>query len=471
MRHFPIFLDLAGRRVIVAGAGETALAKLRLLARTEAAISVFGCEPAPGVRALAGAGRIALAERRAEEADLAGAALVYAAHDDDVEDTRVRDLARAAGLPVNVVDDLEASDFITPAIVDRDPVTVAIGTEGTAPMLARRIKAELEERLSPRLGLVARVAARFRTRAAAIPAGGARRAFWARIFGPEGERAAESVGEAGVEALIEHSLATAPAPRGPGRVVLVGAGPGDPELLTLKARKRLHEADVVIHDRLVGPGILDLARREAEIVEVGKMPGGPAWRQEAINALLIDRASAGAMVVRLKSGDPGIFGRLDEELDALSGAGIAWEIVPGITAAASAAASVGASLTRRGRNAAVTLLTGQDMKGFAEHDWKALARPGAAAAVYMGVSAARFVQGRLLLAGADRDTPVTVVENASRPEEVMAAGTLATLPETLARSGIAGPAILFIGIPPRRIGRGASVATPRAVSDLALARA
>ncbi|NBB83549.1 MAG: uroporphyrinogen-III C-methyltransferase, partial [Alphaproteobacteria bacterium] len=189
MRHFPIFLETRGRRIVVAGAGETALAKLRLIAKSEAAIVVIGPEACAGVRALAEAGRIALAERRAEAADLAGAALVYAAADDDVEDTRVRDLARAAGIPANVVDDLAASDFITPAMVDRDPVTVAIGTEGTAPVLARRIKAELEERLSPQLGLLARTAARFRPRAAAIPPGGARRAFWARVFGPAGERA------------------------------------------------------------------------------------------------------------------------------------------------------------------------------------------------------------------------------------------------------------------------------------------
>jgi len=228
--------------------------------------------------------------------------------------------------------------------------------------------------------------------------------------------------------------------------VLVGAGPGDPELLTLKARRCLHEADAVVHDRLVAPEILELARREALLVEVGKAPGGPAWKQADINALLIDQARVGAVVARLKSGDPLIFGRADEEIAALEAAGIAVEIIPGVTSAAAAAASAGRSLTRRGRNRALTLMTAHDAAGFAEHDWRNLAQSGAIAAVYMGLRAARFVRGRLLLHGAEAERPVTVVENASRAGEKRVATTLGDLPEAVDAAGIAGPAIILLGL-------------------------
>jgi len=242
---------------------------------------------------------------------------------------------------------------------------------------------------------------------------------------------------------------TAPAPGAAPSVALVGAGPGDPGLLTLKAHALLATADVVIHDRLVGAGVLALARTGAVRIEVGKLPGGPSWRQADINALIVAHALSGARVVRLKSGDPGVFGRLDEEMDALDAAAIAFEIVPGVTAAAAAAASIKVSLTRRGRNKALRILTGHDVDGFAEHDWRGLAAPDAVAALYMGLKAARFVQGRLMLHGADPATPVTAVENASRADEKVVGARLDRLPEALAVAGVRGPAILFIGLRPR----------------------
>ena len=229
-------------------------------------------------------------------------------------------------------------------------------------------------------------------------------------------------------------------------MILVGAGPGDPELLTLKARRVLHEADVVLYDRLVDRRILELARREATLIEVGKTPGGPAWKQPEINAAMVEHARAGKVVVRLKSGDPLVFGRADEELDALEAAGIAWEVVPGITSASAAAASAGRSLTRRGRNGAISFITAQDAQGYAEHDWRALAQPGKTFAIYMGLRAARFVQGRLLLHGASADTPVTVVENASRPDERMVEMRVENMSESIAERDLSGPAIIFIGL-------------------------
>jgi uroporphyrin-III C-methyltransferase/precorrin-2 dehydrogenase/sirohydrochlorin ferrochelatase len=231
-------------------------------------------------------------------------------------------------------------------------------------------------------------------------------------------------------------------------VHLVGAGPGDPELLTLKARRLLHEADVVIHDRLVPPAILELARREATIVEAGKTAFGPSWKQADVNALMVRHAAAGAAVVRLKGGDPAVFGRLDEEIEALEAAGIAYAVVPGITAASAGAAAIGTSLTRRGRNSSFRVLTGHDVDGFAEQDWRELARPGAAAAIYMGAAAATFLRGRLLMHGARADTPATAVENASRPDQRIIATTLMELPRALDEAAPDGPVMILLGLAP-----------------------
>lgn len=450
MDHFPIYLALQGRRVIVAGGGETALAKLRLLTKTSARITVFAAVPDAALIALAHAGKITLQHRAFGPGDALCAALLYAANDDAAEDRRVARLARADGALVNIVDNLEDSQFITPAIVDRDPVTIAIGTEGAAPVLARAIKADLEERLSPSLGVAARVGKAFRKLAEALPMGRKRRDFWQDYYFATAPQVLEQEGEAGLlpalDALLARHLSSAPAP---GRVDLVGAGPGDPELLTLRARKLLDRADVVIHDRLVPQAILELARREALIIDAGKEGFGPAMAQTDICALMVEHAARGAHVVRLKGGDPAVFGRLDEEIEALSAAGLDWSVVPGITAASAAAAGIGQSLTKRDRNSALRLVTGHDMQGFAEQDWRSLARPGAVAAIYMGKRGARFIQGRLMMHGADPQTPVTAVENASRPEARVVATTLSRLPQALADAACNGPVILLYGLAPR----------------------
>ena len=233
-----------------------------------------------------------------------------------------------------------------------------------------------------------------------------------------------------------------------GQVSFIGAGPGDPDLLTLKAAKALLSADVILHDRLVGDGILALAGPDATLIETGKTGFGPAMPQEDITAMILAFANAGRDVIRLKSGDPGVFGRLDEETDALTEAGISFTIVPGITAATAAAAEIGQSLTRRGRNGSLRILTGHDMKGFAEQDWRSLAAPGEVAAIYMAKKAARFVQGRLMMHGAAPDTPVTLVENASRADQSVRSTTLAALPETA--QTLSGPAVILYGLAPRQ---------------------
>ncbi|ABV92897.1 uroporphyrin-III C-methyltransferase [Dinoroseobacter shibae DFL 12 = DSM 16493] len=448
MQHFPIFLAVSGRRIVLGGGGDAALAKLRLLLKTQARLTVIAPDPAPEIRDWAAEGRLRLIPRAFEPGDGMCASLVYAATEDAAEDARIRRLAQADGALVNIVDNLADSQFITPAIVDRDPVTIAIGTEGAAPVLARAIKADLEAKLSPLLGLLAKVGKGFRARAEALPMGRARRDFWRDYYFRTGPSAADQGGQEGAEAALDTLLASHLARKArTGSVALVGAGPGDPELLTLKARKALDEADVVIHDRLVPPAILELARREATLIYAGKEGFGTSTSQEAINDLIVTHARAGAQVVRLKSGDPAVYGRLDEEIDALEDAGIPWRIVPGLTTASVAAATLGQSLTRRGRNAALRFLTGHDTKGFADHDWRGLARPGQVAAIYMGKRAARFLQGRLLMHGAAPATPVTLIENVSRPDQRVVATDLAGLAD--AARTLTGPAILMYGLAPR----------------------
>lgn len=450
MKHFPIFLAVEGRRIVISGGGEAAVAKLRLLLKTEANLTVVAKHVDPQITEWAQNGRLNIVPRAMEAGDALCAALFYAANDDATEDARVTKLAQADGALTNWVDNLGESQFITPAIVDRDPVTVAIGTEGAAPVLARRIKADLEERLPRALGTLARIGKAFRARADALPMGRVRRAFWSEYYEVAGPKAFDDAGENALQPVLEDLLSKHLTPhQDPGHVTFVGAGPGDPELLTLKARKAIHEADVVIHDRLITPEILELARREATIVDAGKEGFGPSTPQDQIDRMLVEYAQEGAHVVRLKSGDATVFGRLDEEIEAVTAGGIGYSIIPGITSASAAVASIGQSLTRRGRNASVRLITGHDTKGYADHDWRALAAPGEVAAIYMGKRAARFIQGRLLMHGADPATPITLIENASRPDQRVEATTLGELEPTMSTAKFSGPVLTLFGLAPR----------------------
>lgn len=451
MRYYPVFLDLQNQKVVFSGAGEHAAAKIRLLLKTGADVQVFGLEPCEPVRAWSAQGRITLHERPLAWEDVVNARLVYGAGDDLQQDRHAVELGRWAGALTNIVDNLEESEFLTPAIVDRDPVTVAIGTEGSAPVLARKIKAEIEESLPASTGLLARIGNAFRPKAATLSGSAKRREFWSRYFFSDGPKALAERGEDGVRSRLDSLYdEVAASEMREGFVSFVGAGPGDPELMTLKARRKLHEAEIVLHDHLVTPEILELARREATLINVGKKGFGKSVKQDAINALLVKHARAGARIVRLKSGDPAVYGRLDEEIDTLDEAGIEWEVVPGITAASAAACDAGISLTRRGRNSSLRILTGHDVDGFAEQDWKGLAAPGSTAAIYMGLKASTFIRGRLLMHGAGTDTPVAVVSNASRANRKVISTTLGELPEAIQAADMDAPAILLLGIAPRR---------------------
>ena len=389
-----------------------------------------------------------LEQRTLVARDLAGVRLAYVALEDDAAAARAVGMARAAGVPVNAVDRQELCDFITPAIVDRDPLVVAIGTEGAAPVLARQLKARLEAMLPARLGGLARWAASLRERASeSVARGLARRRFWDGFFDGPVARAYLAGAHDEAVRLVEREL-THGAAASTGRVTLVGAGPGDPDLLTFKAMRALQEADVIVADRLVSTEILERARRDAERILVGKTPGRPSPSQAEINAILLREARAGKHVVRLKGGDPFVFGRGGEELAALHAAGIPVEVVPGISAAMGCAAAIGLALTEREERRSLTLLTGHASDGPAEHDWAALARPGQTLAIYMGVGAAGHIQARLLAAGIDPTTPVTVVENGTLPSQKIALTSIGHLAEGIIDAAIKGPAMIFVGAHP-----------------------
>ncbi len=456
MRYYPLFLDLKDGKVVFSGAGDHAAAKIRLLLKTPASIHVVGTDPCEEVVSWASEGKIILHREKLLSSHVTDARLVYGANDDPELDEVAVKLGKAAGALTNIVDNLEASEFLTPAMVDRDPVTIAIGTEGTAPVLARKIKADIEEMLPASTGLLARIADAFRPVAARLGTPRQRRDFWTRFFFTEGPKALAEGGRNAVDQRLGSLFAEVEASEPgnhriqSGSVALVGTGPGDPQLLTLKARQKLHEAEVVLYDQLVTAEILELARREATLINVGKKGFGKSWKQEDINALLIEHAGKGASVVRLKSGDPSVFGRLDEELDALELAGIRWEVVPGITAASAAAATIGTSLTRRGRNSSLQFLTGHDVDGFAEQDWANLSAKGATAAIYMGLKASTFIRGRLLMHGAHVSTPVTIVSNVSRATQKIITTTLLELPDAIKAADMTAPAILLLGLKSRR---------------------
>jgi len=441
---FPAFHKVSGRRVVVVGGGAEAAAKVRLLGETEAIVAAFAAAPEPELRAAVAAVGGTLAERAFAAADLADAALAFAATGAEAEDAAVAAAARRAGVPVNVVDRPELCDFYVPAIVNRAPVAVAVSSTGTGPVLARHIRARIEAMLPPETGALARLAETFRdTVQRVIPDGDGKRRFWARFFsGPVADRIhAGRYDEARAEAarLLNGGHGES------GFVWLVGAGPGAEDLLTLRAQRLLQEADVIVHDRLVPATVVAMGRRDAERISVGKAKGDHSVPQEEINALLVALGRAGKRVVRLKAGDPMVFGRAGEEMAALAAAGVAHAVVPGITAAIAAAASIRLPLTLRGVASSLVFATGHDKDGETLPAWAGLALSGATVAVYMGRTVAAAVAARLIEAGLDAATPAVAVENASRADERVLAGPLAELTRFAARTDVDGPVLIIVG--------------------------
>jgi len=448
MKTFPMFLQMAGRRVVIAGGGEQAAQKARLILKSEAAVTVLAPDLDPELADLAAAGRITHQTGPITPDSFADTALVFIATGCPGTDMALHGLAKAAGATVNVVDQPQLCDAITPSIVDRDPVVVAIGTEGTAPVLARQIKTKLEESLEPRLGGLAALAGRLRTAAAARLSPRARRDLWRWVFNDSPRRLFTSGAEREAAKQIKTAIETGKIDRETkGSVSLVGAGPGAKDLITLRGVQRLQEADVIFYDRLLDPEILELARRDAERVYVGKAPGCHAWPQEKITQTLVAAAKRGQRVVRLKCGDPGIFGRSTEEISALVAADISFEIVPGVTAACAAAATLGQSLTDRGQIDTLTLTTGHRTDGYQIPPAIASLHPGACVALYMAVGAAPQIAAHLKRAFPDAPLSVSLVVKAQRKGEVSINCAPGALAKTLAAHQITGETMIFVRWP------------------------
>ncbi|MFN0024128.1 MAG: siroheme synthase CysG [Parvularculaceae bacterium] len=450
MKFFPAFFDLTGRKIVIAGGGEAAARKARLVFDAGAAIT-FAARSFEAELSAEWTGRANFVVAEPGAGVFQGATIAFVAVNDEDEAALWVAAARAACVPVNAVDRPGLSDFATPSIVDRGDIVVAVSTGGAAPVLGRRIREKIEALLPERLSALAAFAGSFRGAVAAKIAPVRRRAFWEAFFdGPIASRALagdeRGAREAMLAAINRPDTDQGLSGQGSGVVHIVGAGPGDPELLTLKAMRLLQAADVIFYDRLVGEGVLALARRDALRVFVGKSKARHSVPQEEIEQRLIGAAKAGKIVVRLKGGDPFIFGRGGEELEAVRAAGVPAYVTPGITAAAGCAAAAGMALTHRDASQALTFVTGH-AKGDAEPDldWTSLARLGHTLVVYMGVSKAAAIQQRLIEHGRAGATPVAVIENGTRPDQKILKGRLADLARLVAAGGVTGPALLVIG--------------------------
>ncbi|MGJ8594387.1 siroheme synthase CysG [Sulfitobacter sp.] len=445
MKTFPMFLQMAGRRVVIMGGGEQASQKARLILKTEATVEMWALTLDAELSALAASGRVTFKAGPITPSSFSGTALAFIATGCPGADMALHALAKEGGATVNVVDQPELCDAITPSIVDRDPVVVAIGTEGTAPVLARQIKTKMEEILEPRLGDLAALAGRMRTEASARLGPRARRDLWRWVFNDSPRRMFTGGAEREAAKLIKTAIETGEfgASKG-GSVSLVGAGPGAKDLITLRGVQRLQEADVIYYDRLLDPEILELARRDAERIYVGKAPGCHSWPQEKITQTLVAAAKRGQRVVRLKCGDPGVFGRSTEEVEALRANDIDFEIVPGVTAACAAAASIGKSLTDRGNIDTLVLTTGHRHDGYTVPDPIKDIRPGTCVSLYMAVGAAPQIVDDLELRHPGVSFDIQIVAKAQRRGQIVLSCPLSDLAKTLNANEITGEAMLFV---------------------------
>ncbi|MGA2023281.1 MAG: siroheme synthase CysG [Steroidobacteraceae bacterium] len=474
MDYLPVFLNLRDRLTLVVGGGAVATRKVELLLKAHARVRVVAPALHAELALYRDAGRIEHHAMLFEPAHFDGVAFAIAATDREQVNRAVAAAGEARGVFVNVVDDGSASSCLMPAIVDRSPIIVAIGSSGQSPTLARRVRAQIEALLPERLGELARLAGRARERVArALPDLNRRRVFWERVFSgsiatqvlagslQQAEAQLDSqLAAAGIADAAQRARAQSPC----GEIYLIGAGPGDPDLLTLRALQLLQQADVVLYDRLVSEAVLSRVRRDAQRVFVGKQPGEHRATQERIHALLLQYARRGLRVARLKGGDPFIFGRGGEELDVLVAAGIPVVVVPGITAALGAAAAAALPLTHRGEAQSVTLVTAMG-EGAESLDWRSLAAPAQTVVFYMGIAQIPRIVERLHAQGAPLERPVAIIERATLPEQRVVAGTLGDIAARAREAGVSAPALLIVGdVAGRAAGAAQSAATAGAAA-------
>ncbi len=447
MDYLPIFVDLRDRLVVVVGGGVVAARKIEHLLKAHARVRVVSPELTEELAVFRDAQRLEHRARPFAPEELDGAQLVVAATDEEAVNEAVSQAARSRGIWVNVVDDAKRSLFIFPAIVDRSPLIVAIGTEGSSPTLARRVRTQIEALLPERLGELARYASRWRGAVkSALPQLPERLRFWDRFFaGPVAAQLLTGHLQ-GADEVMQAELNAARSASGTrqGEVYLIGVGPGDPDLLTLRALQLLQQADVVLYDRLVSEAIIGRARRDAEKINVGKLPGNHDVTQTRINELLVEHAQRGLRVARVKGGDPFVFGRGGEELQVLREAGIATVVVPGITAGLGAAASSGIPLTQRGMAQSVTFVTATGAQG-SSLNWAGLAQPNQTVVFYMSAAQLDHIVERLGAHGLPGAHPAALVERATWPDQRVLPTTLAGIGQLARRANLKSPTLLIVG--------------------------
>lgn len=445
MEFLPLFHKLRDSQVLVVGGGEIALRKSRLLADAGAVLRVVAPAIDPQLAELVRGSGGQMLDRGYMQSDLDGCTLVIAATDDEPLNAQVSADARARCVPVNVVDSPALCTVIFPAIVDRSPLVVAVSSGGDAPVLARLIRAKLETWIPSTYGELAGLAARFRQKVKALyPDVTQRRAFWEEVFqGPIADRQLAGQG-AEAERMLQAKVDGAP-PHAPGEVYLVGAGPGDPDLLTFRALRLMQQADVVLYDRLVAPAILELCRRDAERVYVGKRRAEHALPQEQINQQLVNLAKQGKRVLRLKGGDPFIFGRGGEEIEELATHGIPFQVVPGITAASGCAAYAGIPLTHRDYAQSVRFVTGHLKDGTSDLPWHDLVSPAQTLVFYMGLIGLPIICEQLIRHGRGADTPAALIQQGTTVNQRVFTGTLADLPRLVAEHEVHAPTLVIVG--------------------------
>ena len=441
--YFPVFMRLADQPVLVVGGGEVALRKIRLLLTTGAGIRIAARDLCPELEALRQEGRVEWLGPAFEAQQLAGCRLAVAATDDLEVNRTVASAAEARGVPVNVVDHPELSSFITPSIINRAPVQIAVSSSGAAPVLARRLREKLETMLPRRYGEVAGFMGRMRECVRAVEPQSARRSIWERFLDGVGAERIFAGDEAGAERELQRIIDGKPLR---GEVYLVGAGPGDPDLLTFRALRLMQQADVVLYDRLVSPAIMDLVRRDAERIFVGKKRNQHTVPQEEINQELARLALHGKRVLRLKGGDPFIFGRGGEEIQTLAAQGVPFQVVPGVTAASGCAAYAGIPLTHRDYAQACVFVTGHARAdGTLTLNWDMLARRGQTVAIYMGLSTLPHLCEQLIAHGLPKDWPAALIEEGTSPSQRVIAATLGDLPQQVAAAAVSGASMLIVG--------------------------
>ncbi|MCK4588085.1 MAG: uroporphyrinogen-III C-methyltransferase [Gammaproteobacteria bacterium] len=447
MKYFPVFFDINNKRCLVVGGGDVAARKVALMFRAGAQVTVVSPELCESLQNRLGNKEIIHEARNFENSDLEACALIVAATDDQAVNKKVSELAHSKCIPVNVVDQPELCSFIVPSIIDRSPVQVAVSTGGASPVLARLLRARLETMIPSAYGRLASLMNEFRGKVKEkITTEGKRRRFWEDVAqGPIAEMIFSGKETAARDAM-HAAVDEAEASKGDrGEVYLVGAGPGDPDLLTFRALRLLQQADVIVYDRLVSEEILDMARRDADLVYVGKERDKHTLPQEDINQLLARIAKKGKRVLRLKGGDPFIFGRGGEEIETLMEEGVNFQIVPGITAAAGAASYAGIPLTHRNYAQSVTFVTGHLKDGSMNLNWPALAHPHQTLVVYMGLLGVKTLCAKLMEHGLSEETPMALVQKATTRQQKVLIGTLKSMPRLLEKANIKPPTLIIVG--------------------------